>query len=80
MVEVFRRENPDYILSYFFLFFLIIGLYFLITAVIEQIFKPTAKLAVPRGKPTNEAKAEIERHPLTVETKLSNQIIMFFFF
>ena len=48
------------ILSCFFLFFLIIDLYFLIPAVITQIFTVTAELAIPTGKPTNEACAEIE--------------------
>ena len=37
------------ILSCFFLFFLTIGLYFLIPAVIAQTFNPTAELAIPTG-------------------------------
>ena len=36
---------------------------------IEQIFIPTAELAIPTGTPTNEANAEIGTQPLTVETK-----------
>ena len=57
------------ILSSFFLFFLMIYLYFLTPFVIAQIINPTAELAIPKGKPTHEANAEIVTHPLTVETK-----------
>ena len=60
------------ILSYFFLFFLIAGLYFFIIAAITQIFNPTAELAISIGIPNKEAKAEIETNSLTVETKISN--------
>ena len=56
---VFATNN---ILSCFFSFFLIIDLQIL--AVITQLFAPT-------GIPTNEAKAETETHPVTVETKVS---------
>ena len=59
------------ILSCFLYFFLIIDLYFLIPAVIAQIFNSTAELAIPTGIPTNKAKAEIETHPVTVEAKIS---------
>ena len=52
-----------------FLFFLIIDLYFLISAVIAQIFIPTAEIAISNGIPTKEAKAEIGTHPLTVKAK-----------
>ena len=45
-------------------------LYFLIPAVIPQIFNPTAKLAVPTGIQTNKANAEIQTHLLTAETKI----------
>ena len=54
-----------------FLFFLIIGLYFLITPLIAKIFIPTAELAIPTGIPTKEAKSEMETHPVTVEAKIS---------
>ena len=47
------------ILSYLF-FFLIIGLYYLIPEVI----------CIPLGIPIKEAKAEIEIHPVIVETKI----------
>ena len=44
--------------------------YFLIPAVNAQIFNLTAELAILIRTPTNEAKAEIEREPLTAETKI----------
>ena len=46
-----------------------IGLYFRIPAMIAQIFNPTIELAIPTGTPANEANAEIEKQPLTAETK-----------
>ena len=55
--------------SCFFLFFLIIDLYFLIVAVITQIFYSAAELVIPIGIPTKEAKAEIETHPVIAETE-----------
>ena len=48
------------ILSCFFFFFLVIDLYFLITAAIAQIFNPIAELVISIGIPSKEAKAEIE--------------------
>ena len=53
------------------LFFLIIDLYFLIPAVITQIFNPIAELVIPIGIPTKEAKAEIEMHPVIVGITIS---------
>ena len=44
------------ILSCFFFFFLIIDLYFLILAVIAEIFNPIAELVVPIGIQTTEEK------------------------
>ena len=41
----------------------------LITVVIPQTFNPLAELAVPIGMLTNEAKIEIEMHPVIIETK-----------
>ena len=58
------------ILSCFFLFFLIIELYFVIPAVITQIFNPIAELVIPTGIPTKEEKAEMETHPVIVETEI----------
>ena len=55
------------ILLGFFFFFLIIDLYFLIAAVITQIFNPIAELVIPIGIPTKEAKTEMETLPVTVE-------------
>ena len=51
-------------------FFLIIDSYFLIPAAISQIFNPIAELIFPIGIPSNEAKAEIEIHPVIVEAKI----------
>ena len=53
-----------------FFFFLIINLYYLIPAVIAQIFNPIAELVIPIGMPTKEAKAEIEIYPVIVEAKI----------
>ena len=65
------------ILSCFFFFFLIIDLHFLIPAGITQIFNPIAELVIPIGKPSKEAKTEIETHPVTVETKIRKCSIYF---
>ena len=59
------------ILSCSFFFFLIIYLYFLILAVIAQIFNPIAELVIPIGTTTKEAKAGMEKHPVTVEITIS---------
>ena len=58
------------ILSCVFIIFLIIDLYFLIAAVIAQIFNPIADLLIPIGITFKEAKAEIEMHPVIVEPKI----------
>ena len=50
------------ILSCYFFFFLIIDLYFLIAAVITQIFNPIAELVILIGIPSKEVKTEIEKH------------------
>ena len=47
--------------------FLVTDIYFLIAAVIAQIFIPNAKLSKSAGTPTNKANAEIEAQPLTAE-------------
>ena len=54
------------ILSCFFFFFLIIDLYFLIPAVIAQIFNPIAELVLPKGIQSIEVKSETEMHPVVV--------------
>ena len=61
----------DHVLSCFFFFFLIIDVYFLIPAVIAQIFNPIAELIIPIGIPTKKARAEMETHPVIVEIKVS---------
>ena len=55
--------------------FLIIDFYFLTPAVITQIFNATAELVMPIGIPAKEAKAEMQTHPVTVETKISKYSI-----
>ena len=52
-------------------FFLIIEFYFLIPAVIKEIFIVLAELAIPTGIPTKEVRAGIETHPVTVEVRIS---------
>ena len=69
---VFNLSFPSTnILSCFFFFFFIIDLYFLIPAMIAQMFNPTTELVILTGTQTNEANAEIETQPVTVETKIS---------
>ena len=58
------------ILSYFFLFLLIIDLYFLIPAIIAQIFNHIAGLVISIRIPIKEAKSEMEIYPVTVEAKI----------
>ena len=58
--------------SCFFFFLFIIDLYFLILAMIAQIFIPTAVLVIPTGTQNIEANIEIETQPVTVETKIWN--------
>ena len=50
----------DVILSCFFLFFLFIDLYFLIPAVVTQIFNHIAELVISIVSPAKEAKADKE--------------------
>ena len=73
-IETSMLINLDFasntILS-FFIFFLINDLYFLIAAVITQIFNTIVELVVPIGIPTNEGKTEMETHPVIVEVKIS---------
>ena len=59
------------IFSCFFLFFGNIDLYFLIPAVITQIFNPIVELSIPIGITTKEAKAGMETHPVIVEIAIS---------
>ena len=57
-------------------FFFIIDLSFLISAMISQIFIPTAELVIP-GTQTNEANAEIGTQPVTAETKIIESSTLF---
>ena len=59
------------IISYFFFFLLIIGLYFSIPAVITETFIVIAEFAIPTGITTKEAIAAIGTHPVTVEPGIS---------
>ena len=63
------------ILSCVVFFFLIIDLYFLIPAVIAQIFHKIAELVIPTGIPTKEAKIETETHPVIVVDTISKRSI-----
>ena len=47
---------------------LFVDLYFVIPAVIAQIFNSTAELIISIGIPTKEAKAEMEIHAVTTES------------
>ena len=47
-----------------------IDLYFLIPAVVAQIFNPTAELVIPIEISIKEGKAEIEIHPVIAEAKI----------
>ena len=58
-------------LSYYFFFFYTIDLFFLIPAVIKQIFIPTA------GTQTSEANLETETEPVTVETRINKCLTQF---
>ena len=53
--------------SSLFFFFLIINLWFLISAVIAQICDPIAKLVIPIRIPSKEVKPKIQVHPVIVE-------------
>ena len=56
----------------FFIYLFLFDLYFLITAVIAQLFNPTAELAVPIEILTSEVKAEIETQLVIAESNKSN--------
>ena len=56
----------------FFLNYLLFAfIYFLIPGIIIQIFIPSVELVIPIGIPTNEAKAEMDTHPVTVAIIIS---------
>ena len=55
----------------FFPFSLIIDLYFLLIAIMSQVFNSTTELTVPTEMKIKEAKVEIQTHLLTLEAKIS---------
>ena len=55
---------------FYFYFFLIIDLYFLTTAVVEQVFNPITELVVPIGILLKELKAEIEIYSVIMKAKI----------
>ena len=64
------------LLDFYFLYFFYTSnnkttLFYLIPAVITQIFNPIVELAIPIGIPAKEAKAEIETHPIIIEITIS---------
>ena len=66
----------DIILSYFFLFLIIVYLWwFLVPTVITQVFNPVAEILIPVEIPTKEVKAENNTHSVTVQIKISNYSI-----
>ena len=50
--------------------FIFIDLYFLILAIIAQVFNPVTELVIPIGISTKEAEAEMETHPVVVKAKI----------
>ena len=62
-------------LSCFFFFFLIINLYFLISAVIARVFDRIVGLVIPIRIPIKEAKGEMETYPVIVEAKIRKSSI-----
>ena len=69
---LFNLDFPNNtILSCSFLFFLIIDLYFLIAAVITQIFNSILEITIRIGIPTKEEKVEMETHQVIVEISIS---------
>ena len=59
--------SSNTILSCFFFFFFIIDLNFIIPAIMAQMFHLTAELVIPILISSNEANAETETQPVTVE-------------
>ena len=63
------------VLSCSFFFFLINDLYFLIPAIIVQIFNPISETVIPIGIPNKESKEEIKIHPVIAEAKIRKSSI-----
>ena len=71
MYESIKTHFCSIISSCFFFLFLVIDLYFLIPAMIAQIFNASySELVIPTRTPTNEVKGDIKIHPLTAKTKI----------
>ena len=68
------------ILSYFFFLFFNYWLYFSFTAVIPQVFNPTAGVVIPVGTWINKAKEEIEKHPGIIQPKISDDLCLLNYF
>ena len=62
-------------LSWFFFFFLVIDVYFLIPAAIEQIFNPITELVITVKIPSKEVKADIDIQLVIVEAKVGKRSI-----
>ena len=62
-------------LSWLFFFFLVIDVYFLIPAAIEQIFNPITELVIPVRIPSKDVKADIDIQPVIVEAKVGKRSI-----
>ena len=62
-------------LPWFFFFFLVIDVYFLILAAIEQIFNPITELVIPVRIPSKKVKADIDIQPVIVEAKVRKRSI-----
>ena len=67
------------VLSCISFFFLKINMYFLIPALIFQIFIPTAELLIPTRPQPNEANAEIVTQLVSVEAKIYFRYLLVFF-
>ena len=71
-IKPFMQSNAAFadntISSCFFFFFLIFNLYFLILAIIAQIFNYIVELKILVGISTRKAKAEMEIHSVTEKT------------
>ena len=61
-----------------FFFFLIINLYFSISAVIVPIFNPISELVIPAGIPAKDVKAERETYPVIAENTISKWSILIY--
>ena len=66
---IFNLAFADNAISLCF-FFVIIHLYFLIPAVIMEVFIVITEFSAPTGIPTKEEKLETETHPVTVQAKI----------